>query len=446
MTVETGIKLTTWKAIKNPPYPAEGAGNQTLNFTHLLAAVIGIPLFTAYYFCLGFYTCLILFFPLGVSVFGLFLFISSRISSPYNNKVQLPGKKVEEYFKVRDENLSKYVGRNKIPMEIFFENYFDDKIDLCGDALEILEVRHDWASFEIGLGQAKFFITQWIPETLWHSKKQDEDQVRDHYDRGDDFYEAFLGETMVYTSGIISDPNKSETLEEIQKNKLKFVCEKMKFKSGERHLDIGCGWGTLVAYAAKNYGVDSTGITLGKNQTEFGNNRIKDYGVDSGQARIVCMDYRDIPSRPKYNKITCLEMAEHVGVRHFSTFLAQVRDMLEDDGMFFLQIAGLRRTWQYEDFIWGLFMAKYIFPGADASCPLNWFVNQLECAGFEIYNIDTIGVHYSGTIYRWYKNWLENREKITAKYGKSATCYQIVAHKNFNAFDRASLIPQRFVA
>lgn len=63
-------------------------------------------------------------------------------------------------------------------------------------------------------------------------------------------------------------------------------------------------------------------------------------------------------------------------------------------------------------------MAKYIFPGADASCPLAWVINQLECAGFEIYRCDTIGVHYSGTIYRWYKNWLENREKITAKYGK----------------------------
>jgi len=239
----------------------------------------------------------------------------------------------------------------------------------------------------------------------------------------------------------------------------------MKFKDVERHLDIGCGWGTLVAHAAKHYGVDSTGITLGKNQTEFGNNRIKEYGAD-GKARIVCMDYRDIPTRPRYHKITCLEMAEHVGVRHFPAFLNQVKDMLEDDGLFFLQIAGLRRTWQFEDFIWGLFMAKYIFPGADASCPLAWVINQLEVAGFEVYSVDTIGVHYSGTIYRWYQNWLKNRDSITEKYGKrwfriweiflawstiisrqgSATCYQIVAHKNTNAFDRAALMPQRFVA
>jgi cyclopropane fatty-acyl-phospholipid synthase-like methyltransferase len=67
--------------------------------------------------------------------------------------------------------------------------------------------------------------------------------------------------------------------------------------------------------------------------------------------------------------------------------------MLEDDGIFFLQIAGLRRAWQYEDLTWGLFMAKYIFPGADASCPLNWVIEQLERAGYEVQSVDTIGTN-----------------------------------------------------
>ncbi|CAG8754354.1 39482_t:CDS:2 [Gigaspora margarita] len=461
MSKDTGVKITKWASVANAPFPAEGAGNQTFSMYQLVAAVIGVPLFLAFYFRLGFWTWLIfLFFPLGVSIYLLYVYTSSKYASPYNNKVKLPGRNIEEYITMKDASLAGYVGRNKIPMEIFFENYFDGKIDLCGDALEILEARHDWASFEFAIGQAKFLVTQWIPETIMHTKKQDEDQVRDHYDRGDDFYAAFLGPSMVYTSGIISDPSKNETLEELQDNKLKLVCDKIQLKADERHLDIGCGWGTLVAYAAKNYNVDSTGITLGRNQTEFGNNRIKEYGVDSKQARIICMDYRDIPRRPKYNKITCLEMAEHVGVRLFASFLSQVRDMLEDDGLFFLQIAGLRRTWQYEDLIWGLFMAKYIFPGADASCPLAWVINQLECAGFEIQTVDTIGVHYSGTIFRWYQNWLKNKDTIVGKYGKriweiflawstiisrqgSATCYQITAHKNLNAFDRAGLISGR---
>ena len=84
----------------------------------------------------------------------------------------------------------------------------------------------------------------------------------------------------------------------------------------------------------------------------------------------------------------------------FQTFLHQVKEMLKDDGVFYIQIAGLRRTWQYEDFMWGLFMAKYVFPGADASMPLNWVIEQLERAGFEVQSSETLGVHYSATIYR----------------------------------------------
>ena len=246
----------------------------------------------------------------------------------------------------------------------------------------------------------------------------DEEQVRDHYDRGDDFYGWFLGPRMVYTSGVISDPNQEETLEQLQDNKLAIVCEKIDLKPGERMLDIGCGWGTLAKFASVNYGAKATGITLGRNQTAWGNNGLRKAGISEEQSNILCMDYRDIPvPEGKYNKITCLEMAEHVGVRHLTGFLRQCNEMMDDDGVFFLQVAGLRKSWQYEDLIWGLFMNKYIFPGADASTPLNNYISSLESAGFEVKNVDTIGVHYSATLWRWYRNWIANKEKVLAKYG-----------------------------
>ena len=242
--------------------------------------------------------------------------------------------------------------------------------------------------------------------------------MRDHYDRGDDFYGWFLGPRMVYTSGIVSDIDKEESLEQLQDNKVAIVCEKIGLKPGETMLDIGCGWGTLAKFASTKYGAHATGVTLGRNQTAWGNNALRKAGVAEDQSKILCMDYRDIPvPQGGYKKITCLEMAEHVGIRHFSTFSTQVYDMLDDDGIFFLQIAGLRRCWQYEDLIWGLFMNKYVFPGADASLPLGWFVDKLEGAGFEIKGIDTIGVHYSATLWRWYRNWIGNKEKVEAKYG-----------------------------
>jgi len=224
---------------------------------------------------------------------------------------------------------------------------------------------------------------------------------------------------MIYTSGIISDINKEESLEQLQDNKMGIVCEKIDLQKGERMLDIGCGWGTLARFASVNYGASVTGVTLGRNQTAWGNNGLRKSGIEEDQSKILCMDYRDIPvPEGGFNKITCLEMAEHVGVRRLAGFFRQVGAMMDDDGTFFLQIAGLRKHWQFEDFTWGLFMNKYVFPGADASTPLGFVIDTLEGAGFEVKMVDTIGVHYSATLWRWYRNWLGNKDKVQAKYGK----------------------------
>jgi len=270
---------------------------------------------------------------------------------------------------------------------------------------------------------------------------------------------------MVYTAGVISDINKEETLEQLQDNKMAIVCEKIGLEKGDKMLDIGCGWGTLTKFASSRYGAHVTGVTLGRNQTAWGNSGLRKLGINEDQSNIVCMDYRDIPVPVGgYKKITCLEMAEHVGVRHFSSFCRQVYDMLDDDGVFFLQIVGFRKAWQFEDLTWGIFMNKYVFPGADASAPLGWVVDKLEGAGFEIKMIDTIGVHYSATLWRWYRNWIANKDKVVAKYGErwfriweyflaissitsrqgSATCYQITLVKNLNSTHRIDGIHTQF--
>ena len=116
---------------------------------------------------------------------------------------------------------------------------------------------------------------------------------------------------MVYTSGIVTSLTEPQTLEQLQDNKLTVVCEKLNLQTTDHLLDIGCGWGTLAAFAHKNYGCEVTGITLGKNQTKFGNDRILSNGGDAERARILCLDYRDIPGGPgHYTKIVSLEMAE----------------------------------------------------------------------------------------------------------------------------------------
>ena len=240
-------------------------------------------------------------------------------------------------------------------------------------------------------------------------------QVRDHYDRSkyyaqtvsqaaaepaspftadkaeDDFFGMFLGETMVYTSGISQSlvaqqqkgvlqqneqnpqqkggpPAGVETVEQLQDCKLKLICRKLRLQKGDFHLDIGCGWGTLANYSVANYGTVATGVTLSRNQAAYATavakkKRIRDHRT-TFWCRCVCLsadcapgngvtsmsrrDYRDVPTNVgvRYNKISCIEMAEHVGVKNFQDFLLQVRDLLEDDGIFLLQIAGLRRAFQ----------------------------------------------------------------------------------------------------
>ncbi|KAG9235682.1 S-adenosyl-L-methionine-dependent methyltransferase [Amylocarpus encephaloides] len=463
---ECGVKTTSYPAIKNAPLPADWSGNDSFSNAALIALAIGLPTYMSWKIGGGLKTSIFFAIFTTVPILITFWYLASSFSPRKNEKVTLPGRPVDYYLTFKNEaDKAKYSGRNKIPMETFYEMYFEGQVDFNGDCLEVMEYRHDWANFRFTLGLFKHVFFVFAPEVIMHSRSQDEEQVRDHYDRGDDFYGWFLGPRMIYTSGVISDPTREETLEELQDNKLAIVCEKIGLEKGDRLLDIGCGWGTLAKFASTNYGAHATGITLGRNQTAWGNNGLRKAGISEEQSKILCMDYRDIPvPEGKYNKITCLEMAEHVGIRKLTSFLRQCNEMMDDDGVFYLQVAGLRTSWQYEDLNWGLFMNKHIFPGADASVPLNVYINCLESAGWEAKSIDTVGVHYSATLWRWYRNWMANGDKVKAKYGErwyriwtfflaystiisrqgSATCYQITLVKNINSTHRVEGISTQF--
>ncbi|KAK4689914.1 sphingolipid C9-methyltransferase, partial [Tremellales sp. Uapishka_1] len=456
------FKTTSYPAIANAPLPAEGSAS--FSNLHLGLAVVGLPWLVqklipfrtgwkVYFFLL-----VILLVPVCISYWAFISKYGARI----NEKVPFPGKPLDYYLDIKDQQLVQRYSGKKIPMQVFHDAFFDGKIDFKGDVLDIMEYRHDWASFEFTPELFRYVFFNFFPELIIHSQSQDEEQVRDHYDRGDDFYSWFLGPRMIYTSGVISDINKMETLEELQDNKLTMVCEKLDLQKGDKMLDIGCGWGTLCAFAGKNYGADVTGVTLGRNQTAFGTQRLRENGIPESQGRILCMDYREIP-HPKgyFNKISCLEMAEHVGVRRYGKFLSEVYDLLSDDGTLVFQVAGIRTNWQFEDLNWGLFMNKYVFPGADASLPLGWVISKLEAANFEVQSVDVLGVHYSATLHRWYLNWVSNKEKVVAKYGirwyriwvyflaysviasrqGTASVFQITLHKNLNGFHRVEGIP-----
>ncbi|ORY82501.1 S-adenosyl-L-methionine-dependent methyltransferase [Protomyces lactucae-debilis] len=460
---ECGVRTTNYPTIKNAPLPADASGSHTFNNYLMFAILLGVPYYLKYKLGGGKYTWLFFIVLLFLPLLTGFWYLNSVLGGRLNSKAKYPGKPIDTYIKFKNPELAQKYAGSKIPLETFQELYIAGEVDFKGDALDVMEFRHDWSSFHFTLSLFRFFLFGMIPELLWHSRSQDEDQIRDNYDRGDDFYGFFLGPRMVYTSGLIGDIEKEESLEEMQDNKMRVICEKIGLKKGDNMLDIGCGWGTLSAFASQNYGAKVTGATLARTQTKWGNAALKELGCTD--SRILCMDYRDIPKPTGgYDKITCVEMAEHVGIRRFPSFLNQIKDTLQDDGIFYMQVAGLRKCWQYEDLIWGLFMNKYIFPGADASTPLAWYISQLESAGFEVESVDNVGVHYSATLWRWYRNWLANKDKVLAKYGDrwyrmwvlflawsvivsrqgGATCWQIVARKNINSFHRIERQPVQY--
>jgi sphingolipid C9-methyltransferase len=357
-----------------------------------------------------------------------------------------------DYVAFRNSTLSKRFATKPIPIDTLFEAYFDGDVDIPGDIFALLRDRHTVTKHQFTPAHVKYFLTKFVPEFAVHSKSYDEKLVRGHYDRGDDFFAAFLGPRMVYTSGFFTEPG--QTVEQAQDQKMELVCRKLMLKPGETLLDIGCGWGTLVRYAVEHYGVRATGVTLSKNQAAWGNEQIVKAGL-ADRAEILCVDYRDIPEG-RFDKIANLEMVEHVGIKHLGAFYRQVYDMLEDQGLFYMQWTGLRRGSNVEDLVWGLFMAKYIFQGADASLPMAPMINHMERSGFEIHSVENVTEHYRLTIHRWHDNWLRHKGEIVKNYGErwfriwhvflawaatvagqgTAACFQVVSNKNRNDFDR----------
>eukprot|EP01062_Namystynia_karyoxenos_P058651 TRINITY_DN50165_c0_g1_i1.p1 TRINITY_DN50165_c0_g1~~TRINITY_DN50165_c0_g1_i1.p1 ORF type:complete len:505 (+),score=219.02 TRINITY_DN50165_c0_g1_i1:102-1517(+) len=362
----------------------------------------------------------------------------------------------EDYIIYKNAALRAKYQNRKIPMCELYEHFIDGDIDFRGDCLEVLrEKRSEFITWKTTWRQLRFLLEQFIPHTSSSFKnvKATKKEIAEHYDRGNDFFAAFLGPSMVYTSGVFKGLQQS--LEQAQFNKMSMICDKVQLKEGENFLDIGCGWGTLCRHAAKEYKAYATGVTLSVEGHQWCEQKAAEEGLQE-RVETLCMDYRLIPRNRKFHKVASIEMAEHVGLANFQLYLSRVKELMDDDGIFLMQVAGLRQGSNWEDVAWGLFMSKYIFPGADASTPLNWYVKQCELAGFEVHSVETIGRHYSHTLHRWYQNWLSNAAEMKKAYGDrlyrmweiflawstiasgqgTATCYQIAMHKNLYDYPR----------
>ncbi|MFE6619604.1 class I SAM-dependent methyltransferase [Streptomyces sp. NPDC057740] len=231
-----------------------------------------------------------------------------------------------------------------------------------------------------------------------HTKRTDRRAISHHYDVGNDFYEIVLGPSMVYSCAYWPAPPPDGTLESAQHDKLDLVCRKLGLRPGQRLLDVGCGWGSMAIHAAREYGVSVVGITLSQEQAAYARKRVADEGL-TDKVEIRVQDYRDVEDGP-YDAVSSIGMAEHVGADRYLEYADVLYRLLKPGGRLLNHQIGRRpqrdeSTYQVDEFI-----DSYVFPDGELQ-PIGVTVAQLERAGFEVRDVESIREHYALTLRRW---------------------------------------------
>jgi cyclopropane-fatty-acyl-phospholipid synthase len=243
------------------------------------------------------------------------------------------------------------------------------------------------------------------PSGRRHSKERDARAVRHHYDVSNEFFELFLGPTMVYSCAIFS--RGAKTLEEAQEEKLETVARKLELKQGDRVLDVGCGWGGFPLWAATRHGASVLGITLSPPQAEKARQRAEEAGV-ADRVEIRVMDYRDLAgSGERFDAIASIGMVEHVGASQIEVYAQTLAGLLEPGGR--LLNHGIARL-RHSDAEAGAFSERFVFPDA-APLHLSRNLLALERAGFLTHHVEDFAPDYAETLRHWAQNLDDNLDQ-----------------------------------
>lgn len=245
------------------------------------------------------------------------------------------------------------------------------------------------------------------------SKVNQKKEVSSHYDIGNDFYKLWLDKDMTYSCAYFKDETK--TLDEAQNDKLEHILKKLQLQKGMTLLDIGCGWGSLLIKAAKEYGVKGFGITLSEEQVKGCNEKIKAEGLED-MVTVKIMDYRDLENSGLiFDRVVSVGMLEHVGRKNYELYMKNVHNVLKDGGLFLLHyISAL------EEHPGDAWIKKYIFPGGMIPS-LREIINIMPAYNFYTLDVESLRRHYNRTLLCWRKNFLEHRDEIEKMMGTEFT-------------------------
>lgn len=245
-----------------------------------------------------------------------------------------------------------------------------------------------------------------------HTRKRDRAAIAHHYDLSNDFYRLLLDEHMAYSSAYFTHDGQS--LHDAQTAKLDLICRKLELRKGQRLLDVGCGWGSLILYAARNYGVRATGITLSAEQRAFIADRVERFGL-SDLIDVRLQHYREFADPPaSFDAVSSIEMGEHVGEEHYPAYVGVMNSALKPGGKLLLQQMSRRADAAPGG---GPFIESYIAPDMHMR-PLWQTVRFLESGGFEIRGVEAMREHYVTTVDRWLDTFEEHYDQFVALQGE----------------------------
>ncbi len=288
----------------------------------------------------------------------------------------------------------------------FGESYMAGDLEVDKDLKEILRLglAIDFDNYHLPFWQKfRLFILSLLNRDSLRRAPQN---ISYHYDRGNEFYALFLDKTMAYSCAYFE--SKDDSLEQAQLNKYEHICRKLLLKPNESLLDIGCGWGGMLIYAAQKYGITGVGNTLSQNQYEYANRIIKELGLHD-RIKILYQDYRQLSG--KFDKVVSIGMFEHVGKKFIPIFIRKVSDLLKPGGLGLLHTIGKDTPsagdpWTY----------NYIFPGAYLPT-LHEIICGMGKTGFSVLDVENLRLHYAKTLEKWSENYERNLTEVRELFG-----------------------------
>jgi cyclopropane-fatty-acyl-phospholipid synthase len=270
-----------------------------------------------------------------------------------------------------------------------------------------------------------------------HHRRSNRRNIAHHYDVSNAFYRMWLDRRMVYSCAYFHAAD--DSLDDAQAQKLDHICRKLRLAQGERFLDIGCGWGALILWAAERYGVHATGITLSRNQFEHVTREIEARGLRD-RVRVELRDYLDLPDEPSFEKIASVGMFEHVGPRNYDRYFGKIRNLLVPGG--FVLNHGITQNDPSRRALGsgiGEFVEEYVFPGGSLAHVAR-VIEGMARQGLEVVDGEALREHYGKTLWHWVERLEANADAARAEVGEEKfRIWRIYMAGSAHAFERGWL-------